>query len=105
MEAPDPVYNVVCFLAPQCAEKCLKAVLEEYGVAFAKTHDLVVLLDLMAGRLPGLEELRQDIAYLTPFAIAGRYPGMEAGPDTAAAALRIAGEVRRASHQILGWQP
>ena len=99
MEAPDPVYNVVCFLAPQCAEKCLKAVPRVRRRLCRKTHDLVVYSTSWPGgsRPRGVE---QDIAYLTPFAIAGRYPGMEAGPDTAAAALRIAGEVRRASHQI-----
>src|SRR5579884_3145148 len=29
MEAGDPVWNVVCFLAQQCGEKYLKAFLEE----------------------------------------------------------------------------
>ena len=32
MQAPDPVWNVVCFLAEQCAEKCLKGFLEEHNI-------------------------------------------------------------------------
>ncbi|NPV08544.1 MAG: HEPN domain-containing protein [Anaerolineae bacterium] len=101
IQAPDPVYNVVCFLSQQCAEKSLKALLEETEIAFGKAHDLVVLLDLTSGRFPVLEELRQPLGYLTPFAIAGRYPGVEAGPETAATALRIASQVRQAVQELL----
>ena len=43
MQAADPVWNVICFLAQQSAEKYLKALLEEHNIAFQKTHDLVVL--------------------------------------------------------------
>lgn len=39
-------YNLVCWLAQQCAEKYLKARLEEAGLPFKKTHDLVKLLQL-----------------------------------------------------------
>ena len=38
MQAPDPVWNVVCFLAEQCAEKYLKGFLEEQNIAFQKIH-------------------------------------------------------------------
>ncbi|MBN1670315.1 MAG: HEPN domain-containing protein [Kiritimatiellae bacterium] len=41
-----PNYNAACFFAQQCAEKYLKAILQSRGIAFAKTHDLVVLLGL-----------------------------------------------------------
>jgi HEPN domain-containing protein len=45
MHAADPVWNVASFLAQQCAEKYLKAFLEEHNITFGKTHDLVVLLN------------------------------------------------------------
>lgn len=45
MGAADPVWNVTSFLAQQCAEKYLKAYLEERNIPFGKTHDLVVLLN------------------------------------------------------------
>ncbi len=41
-----PNYDLVCFLAQQCAEKYLKARLQEDSVAFPKTHDLTLLLTL-----------------------------------------------------------
>lgn len=54
MKAARPVYHVVCFLAQQSAEKHLKAFLEESGLPFRKTHDLVVLLNATSGGLPEL---------------------------------------------------
>ena len=37
----DPSYDAVCFHCQQIAEKYLKARLEEAGLAFARTHDLL----------------------------------------------------------------
>jgi HEPN domain-containing protein len=34
-----PNYDAVCFHAQQCAEKYLKAFLQEANIAFPKTHD------------------------------------------------------------------
>lgn len=39
-----PNYDSTCFHAQQCAEKYLKARLDEAGSAFSKTHDLSLLL-------------------------------------------------------------
>ncbi len=38
-QAP-PLHDLVCFHCQQCAEKYLKALLEELGIAVAKIHDL-----------------------------------------------------------------
>jgi HEPN domain-containing protein len=35
-----PDYDGACFHAQQCAEKYLKARLQEAGIAFPRTHDL-----------------------------------------------------------------
>ena len=43
----DPNYDLVCFLAQQCAEKYLKAALQEEGITPPKTHDLEKLMDLL----------------------------------------------------------
>ncbi|MBI4063847.1 MAG: HEPN domain-containing protein [Elusimicrobia bacterium] len=40
------VYDVVCFLSQQCAEKYLKAFLAANGADFPKTHSLLELLKL-----------------------------------------------------------
>lgn len=50
-----PSYDAAVFHAHQCAEKYLKARLEEAGTAFSRTHDLLVLhhwfcLSSQAGR-------------------------------------------------------
>ena len=39
----NPLYDISCFHSQQCVEKYLKGYLEENGIAFIKTHDLVVL--------------------------------------------------------------
>lgn len=39
-----PNYDAVCFHSQQCVEKYLKALLQEYNIAFGKIHDLPVLL-------------------------------------------------------------
>jgi HEPN domain-containing protein len=39
-------HDPICFHVQQCIEKYLKARLTEAGTAFAKTHDLVKLLNL-----------------------------------------------------------
>ena len=40
-----PLWNSVCFHAQQCAEKYLKARMQEAGIVIPKTHDLEALLD------------------------------------------------------------
>ncbi|MFN0080743.1 MAG: HEPN domain-containing protein [Prosthecobacter sp.] len=42
-----PVHNSVCYHCQQCAEKYLKARLEEAGVLIFKSHDLPHLLTLV----------------------------------------------------------
>ncbi len=41
--------DTVCFHCHQCAEKYLKALLVAHGIAFPRTHDLVVLFNLSTG--------------------------------------------------------
>src|SRR5713101_3178626 len=93
MQAAHPVWNVVCFLAQQSAEKYLKALLEEHNVAFQKTHDPVVLLDLIRAKVPELEALRSQLAYLSPFAITARYPGAHTDKQVAEKTSEIANQV------------
>ena len=48
----NPNYDAVCFHAQQCAEKYLKAFLQEANVSFPRTHDLVDLLSLTLSNEP-----------------------------------------------------
>jgi len=94
MRAADPVWNVVSFLAQQCAEKYLKAFLEEHNIAFGKIHDLVVLLNSSGGLLPELISQRQSLAHLSTFGIAARYPGAQADRQAAEDSMKTAETVR-----------
>jgi len=94
MRAADPVWNVVSFLAQQCAEKYLKAFLEEQIIAFGKTHDLVVLLNSSGGLLLELNSQRQSLAHLSTFGIATRYPGAQADRQAAEDSMKTAESVR-----------
>jgi len=42
----SPNYDAACFHAQQCVEKYLKARLVEAALAFPKSHDLDLLLDV-----------------------------------------------------------
>lgn len=70
-----PNYDAACFHAQQCAEKYLKAQLQEEEIPFGKTHDLTVLLNLLLPVEPLWESMRPQLRALTVFAIEVRYPG------------------------------
>lgn len=102
MQTADPVYEAVCFHAQQCAEKYLKAVLEERNIAFPKIHDLVALLNSCGSMLAGLNSLKPQLAHLSIFGIASRYPGVKASQQAASDAVRIAEDVRIVARAELG---
>lgn len=79
-----PNYDAVCFHAQQCAEKYLKARLQEASIAIPYTHDLVVLLNLLLAVEPAWAGLTTDARALNVFAVSYRYPGHQPiGPSPA----------------------
>jgi HEPN domain-containing protein len=92
---------LVCFHCQQCAEKYLKALLEEVGLPVAKTHDLDKLLTVLLPHHGELGSLRRGLRFLTEFAVDTRYPGNSATKRQAVAALRWAGRVRSAARGLL----
>jgi len=100
--AEYPNYDAVCFHAQQCAEKYLKARLCEADVAFGKTHDLVALLDDVLDNEPGWEEFREDLGYLTDFAVSFRYPGESADRNAAVETQKRCRAFRVAARRSLG---
>ena len=102
VQAVDPVWNVVCYLAQQCAEKYLKAYSEEQGLPYGKIHDLVVLCGSTEGLLPELEGKRDALARPTAFGVAARYPGLQADASAAKDATGTAEIVRGAVRARLG---
>ena len=97
-----PSYDGACFHAQQCAEKYLKARLCEAGVSFGKTHDLVALLEKALSVEPAWETYREDLAYLSDFAVTFRYPGESADRQSALDARRRCRLFRRAARAALG---
>ena len=90
-----PSYDAAVFHAQQCAEKYLKARLEEAAIGFARTHDLLMLHQLVLPVEPNWQVLQTPLAFLSPFAVAYRYPGIIATRADARDAITYCREVRR----------
>ncbi len=101
-QAPTPNWDNICFHAQQCAEKYLKAFLEEQSISFPKTHKLTELLDLSGGQLPEIDPLRADIGKLSDYAVIPRYVGFKASQQEAEEALQVAQQVRSVVRAKLG---
>lgn len=97
-----PNYDGICFHAQQCIEKYLKARLCEADIHFSKVHDLVALLEQTLEAEPAWEKFREDLAYLSDFAIAFRYPGDSADAESAFDAQRRCRRFRNAARKALG---
>ncbi len=96
------LHDSVCFHCQQCAEKYLKALLEEQGLAVPKTHNLVSLLPLLRPHFPSIQSLRRGTDFLTRFAVDTRYPGHRATKRQADSSLRWAQRVRDTVRPWLG---
>jgi len=92
----DANYDAVCFHSQQAAEKFLKARLQEAEIAFARIHDLTVLLDNLLTVEPAWENLRSQLHTLTAYAVEYRYPGEASGKSEAEEALEVCMTVRQA---------
>lgn len=90
----NPNYDAVCFHAQQCAEKYLKARLEEASVTFGKTHNLLPLLALVLPFEPNWIILQPAVNALTIFAVSFRYPGQSVTKADARQSLKDCREVR-----------
>jgi HEPN domain-containing protein len=100
-----PPRNAVCFHCQQAAEKYLKALLQEFGAAVPRTHDLEDLLGLLLPHDATLAPLRRRVASLTKYAVEYRYPGLRATTRQMQSALRIVKRVRAELRARLGLPP
>jgi HEPN domain-containing protein len=94
-----PNYDAACFHAQPCAEKYLKARLEEAGIAFSRTHNLISLLTLALAVEPTWLVLQPHLTALNIYSVVFRYPGSSATKSNAANALKAARDVRRIIRQ------
>lgn len=98
----DPNYDGVCFHTQQCAEKYLKARLQEANIAFSKTHDLIKLLKAVLAAEPSWNVLEGDLVPLSDFAVEYRYTGISATRTEANSAVAHCRKVRRVVRGALG---
>lgn len=65
--------DIYGFHAQQAAEKYLKALLSEFGVSFSRTHNLLLLMDLLADTGHSLPPDFNNLDLLTPYGTLFRY--------------------------------
>ncbi len=91
-----------CFHSQQSAEKYLKALLEEHDRVIPRTHDLLVLIDMVTPYIAVRETIRDAAAMLTVHAIEVRYPGTDRGVEDAKDAISSAGLIQRWALSFIG---
>ena len=95
-------FDTVSYHCQQCAEKYLKATLIYRAVDFPRTHDLVVLFNLLR-QVETLSLHIQDVQPLNRYSIEARYPGDWEPIDESEArsALAMAKKIRSAIRPLL----
>jgi HEPN domain-containing protein len=96
-----PNYDAACFHSQQCAEKYLKAILQEAGLVIPKTHNLADLYGLCIKSSPSLEAIQSELNILEGYAVQFRYPGISALREEAKTALFASKTVRALCRRIL----
>lgn len=93
--------TTICFHSQQCAEKYLKALLVKCGIEPPWIHALESLLDLLVSKIPELEESRNMLAQLSPYATEYRYPGKTAEAKEAEACIKTIRSLRSQLKKLL----
>ena len=96
-----PNFDAICFHAQQCAEKYLKARLIMSGVEFRKSHDLLYLHNLVIDLEPHWKYLHDALFKLTAFAVAIRYPGLDATREQASLSVEHCRVVRQTIRPVV----
>ena len=96
-----PNYDAVCFHAAQCAEKYLKARLQEANIVFPRTYDIAALLALTLTVEPAWSTLMADARLLSALSVDVRYPGTTADKQLARDTFKASSRVRQAVRQSL----
>lgn len=98
----SPNYDAVCFHCQQCAEKYLKALLQEREKYFPLTHKLITLLELCLEDMPDIDLHRDTLKALDRYAVIFRYPGESAIKSDARAAIKSLRNFRTYARSLLG---
>lgn len=76
----NKIWNLVCFLSEQTAQKALKAVLYYNGERFINIHSIVELVREAATKHPELIKFARDGGILDQYYLSSRYPDAVAEP-------------------------
>jgi HEPN domain-containing protein len=90
-----PLSEPACFHCEQCAEKYLKAYLQDNQVNFERKHDLMPLLALCVSLDEDFQFLKEGLQELDRYAVVVRYPGVMIKVETAESALKTTENVRQ----------
>jgi HEPN domain-containing protein len=97
----SPNYDSACFHCQQCAEKYLKAVLQDNKKHIPKIHYLMELLALILQFDTNYEFLKADLEVLEDYSVRFRYPGHFATKEEAMEAYAAVKTVRQFIRQKL----
>ena len=97
-----PNYDAVCFHCQQCAEKYLKAILQEKEMRIPKIHNLLELLAMILKFDGSYAFLKADLDVLEEFSVRYRYPGDTAEIEEAKSAYAAVKTVRNFVSEKLG---
>ena len=102
-KAESSATDAICFHCQQAVEKYLKALLINCEMKFQRTHDLIVLAEILSSKYPELEKFKEDFSRLTFYAVDIRYPNEEFTPDAEEIqkALKCVKSVRRIFNSIV----
>ena len=92
--AKVPIPDSAAFHCQQCAEKYLKAFLQERRIRFKYTHSLILLLDLCLSQDKSFEALHDDLAQLENYSVATRYPGVTISLEIAEEGFEVVERIR-----------
>jgi HEPN domain-containing protein len=95
-------HDLICFHAQQCAEKYLKAILQELGEYVPKTHDLSALLKLVLLSEPLWSGFEPELARLSNDAVAVPYPDVFADAARARRSVKASTILHRAARDRFG---
>jgi HEPN domain-containing protein len=97
-----PIIDTACLHCQQCAEKYLKAFLQENAVRFERTHVLASLLELCTSVDQDFSKIAGDLDSLEGYAVAIRYPGAIVPAEMAEDAFESATRIRKFVRNKLG---
>ncbi len=96
----QPNFDAVCFHAQQCAEKYLKALLQEWRLPIPRTHNLEALAKPLLSAHPSLATAEAALRTLGAYAVESRYPGTSADRTLAKEALGLCTDIRRVCRRV-----